>query len=80
MKSEKIYSHDGRQPKVYSLYYYLELEDSDIVSDKCFLKFGGMWTNIVPRSIWIGKTLKTIRERYSDGGRNIIIAERFDNV
>jgi len=79
MKNEKIYSHNGRQPKIHSLYYYLELEDNDIVSDECFLKFGGSWANIVPESIWIGKTLKTIRE-FSFSNRGIIIAIRFDNV
>jgi len=75
MKELKIYSRNN--PKS-SLYYYRELEDDDIISQDCYLKFGSAWTKVVEESVWQNQTLKSVKER-RDNFKEIIIAKRFNN-
>jgi hypothetical protein len=73
MKNEKIYSIPNKP--ISSLYYYLMLEENDIVAEDCYLKFCSAWAEIVPDSKWIGKTQKEILEN----NPTALIAKRFDN-
>jgi hypothetical protein len=84
MKSEKIYSC---YLPVKSLYYFCILEDNDIVETDCFIKFGDSWATISKDSIWMGKSVKEIRETLEADPRisqslkhDFTLAKRFDNL
>lgn len=76
MNNNKIYSRPDN-PQA-SLFYYQTLEDEDIVTDDCKLRFGSEWTPISKDSAWINKTLREVKKEVKND--KLIIAKRFDNI
>lgn len=83
MKNEKIYSAVNGSPKS-SLYYFLVLEDNDVVDENCYLKFANSWAPISKDSTWMGKTMTEVRSSLSAlkiySTNASIVAKRFLNA